>query len=73
MARTAECVALIHHAQAWVKPLGLTNVRLTVSGENLTYWSKRKGLDPRINYGGSITNTKYAPSRTITGSLSIQF
>ena len=59
--------------KAWVKPLGLTNVRLTVSGENLTYWSKRKGLDPRINYGGSITNTKYAPSRTITGSLSIQF
>ena len=57
----------------WVNTLGLSNVRLTVSGENLTYWSKRKGLDPRIAINGSIENTKYAASRTILGGISVQF
>ena len=56
-----------------VKPLGITALRIGVSGENLTYWSKRKGLDPRINTAGSISATKYAPARTVTGSISVQF
>ncbi len=56
-----------------VNALGLGSIRLGVSGENLTYWSKRKGLDPRINATGSISATKYAPARTIMGSLSVQF
>ena len=57
----------------WITPLGITNLRLNVSGENLTYWSKRKGLDPRINSYGGATNTKYAPSRTIMGGISVSF
>ena len=57
----------------WANAAGLNSVRLGVSGENLTYWSKRKGLDPRINSTGSISATKYAPSRTITGSISVGF
>lgn len=56
-----------------VRPLGITALRIGVSGENLYYWSKRKGLDPRINTAGSISGTKYAPARTVTGSISIQF
>ena len=57
----------------WANAAGLNSVRLGVSGENLTYWSKRKGLDPRINSTGSISATKYAPSRTIIGSISVGF
>lgn len=57
----------------WIKPLGITGLKIGVSGENLTYWSKRKGLDPRINTAGSVSATKYAPARTITGSVSVQF
>ena len=57
----------------WLQSLGITGLRLSVSGENLTYWSKRKGLDPRINSYGGASNTKYAPSRTIMGGLSVQF
>ena len=56
-----------------INRLGLSNLRIYVSGENLTYWSKRKGLDPRINSTGAVNNTKYAPARTITGGLSVQF
>ncbi|MGN0068476.1 MAG: SusC/RagA family TonB-linked outer membrane protein [Prevotella sp.] len=59
--------------KTWMKSLGVSSVRLSVSGENLTYWSKRKGLDPRISSYGSVTNTKYAPARTITGGISVQF
>ena len=57
----------------WANAAGLNSVRLGVSGENLTYWSKRKGLDPRINSYGGASNTKYAPARTIMGGLSVQF
>ena len=57
----------------WLQGLGITGLRLSVSGENLTYWSKRKGLDPRINSYGGASNTKYAPARTIMGGLSVQF
>lgn len=57
----------------WFTSLGISKLRVSVAGENLTYWSKRKGLDPRINSYGGIANTKYAPSRTITGTLSVQF
>ena len=53
--------------------LGINGIHIAVSGENLTYWSKRKGLDPRLNASGSISATKYAPARTITGSISVKF
>lgn len=57
----------------WVSSIGLNGLHIAVSGENLTYWSKRKGLDPRLNATGSISATKYAPARTITGSISVKF
>lgn len=57
----------------WLAPLHINSVRLSVSGENLTYWSKRKGLDPRINGYGIVANSKYAPARTIIGGISVQF
>lgn len=58
----------------WLAPLHITGVRLSVSGENLTYWSKRKGLDPRSNnYGMVSSDTKYAPARTIIGGINVQF
>ena len=57
-----------------VSRLKLSSLRLYVSGENLTYWSKRKGFDPRISYSGSVSSdVNYAPARTITAGLSVQF
>ena len=57
----------------WMNSLVINGIHIAVSGENLTYWSKRKGLDPRINSYGGASNTKYAPARTIMGGLSVQF
>ncbi len=58
----------------WISHIGLSSIRLYVSGENLTYWSKRKGFDPRISYAGSVSSSIcYAPARTVTAGLTVQF
>ncbi len=56
-----------------IAKLGLTNVRVYASGENLYYWSKRKGFDPRSSFWGSSSETSYAQVRTFTGGLTVQF
>ena len=64
----------------WVRTLTFTNVRVYVSGENLFLLTKRKGLDPRFNYGiGGMTSGSgkasggYASMRTITAGISVNF
>lgn len=57
----------------WVSKLGLSNLRLYVSGDNLCYWSKRKGFDPRGSFWGSTSTSTYSPMRTFTGGLTVQF
>ena len=52
---------------------GLGKVRIYASGENLYYWSKRKGFDPRNSFSGEASATTYAPIRTISGGINIQF
>lgn len=56
-----------------VHRLHLTKLRLYVSGQNLCYFSHRKGFDPRSSFWGSATATDYAQERTITGGISVQF
>jgi hypothetical protein len=51
-------------------------MRVYVQGENLCYWSARKGLDPRYSYssmGGLYGVRAYAPTRTIMGGVQITF
>ncbi len=56
-----------------VSKLGLTSLRVYFSGENLCYWSKRKGFDPRSSFWGSSSATSYSQVRTFTGGLTVQF
>ncbi|MGM9698801.1 MAG: SusC/RagA family TonB-linked outer membrane protein [Prevotella sp.] len=63
-----------------VAPLQLTGVRVYVAGENLFLLTKRKGLDPRYNYGiGGMTSgsgmqsSSYSGTRTITAGISVNF
>lgn len=58
----------------------LANVRVYLAGENLFVTSKRKGLDPRYNFGiGSMTSGSglasgnYATMRTITAGITLTF
>ena len=56
---------------ALVKRLGLQNLRLYFSADNVFVWSKRKGLDPRQSVTGSATSSHYAPMRTLSGGVTI--
>ena len=57
----------------WVNSLGLSNLRVYVSGDNLYYWSKRKGFDPRGGFWGTSSESSYAQVRSFTGGISVQF
>lgn len=53
--------------------LQLNNVRIYCTGENLCFWSARKGLDPRYAYDANETLNTYSPVRTIMGGIQVQF
>ncbi len=55
-----------------VKKLGGTSLRFYVSCENVWYWSKRQGFDPRISYTGT-GSSYYSPMRTISGGITVKF
>ena len=59
--------------KSWVSKMGLSSLRIYVSGDNLYYWSKRKGFDPRGSFWGSSSTSSYSPMRTFTGGLTVQF
>lgn len=53
----------------WLK--GVQAIRLYVVGENLYFWSARKGLDPRYSFDGNTSSSVYSPVRTISGGIQI--
>ena len=52
--------------------LSCTNIRVYFAGDNLYLWSKRKGLDPRQSYVGSIAGS-YSALRALSGGVKIEF
>ncbi len=56
-----------------IRRIGLTGLKVYVSGDNLFYISKRKGFDPRSSFTGSASATGYSQMRTITGGITLQF
>ncbi|MBR5924717.1 MAG: SusC/RagA family TonB-linked outer membrane protein [Bacteroidales bacterium] len=55
------------------KGLGISKVRFYAMGENLKFWSARKGLDPRYSYTGNTYVSVYSPVRTISGGVQLTF
>ena len=53
--------------------MGLSKLRIYATGENLGFWSARKGLDPRYSYTGNASINVYSPVRTIMGGLQLSF
>jgi TonB-linked SusC/RagA family outer membrane protein len=51
----------------------IENLRLYLACENLCYWSKRKGFDPRQSFSGATTNSCYSPMRTVSVGASLTF
>ncbi len=59
--------------EKWLKSWGVSKIRLYATGENLCFWSARKGLDPRYAYGSTAYNNVYSPVRTVMGGIQLTF
>jgi hypothetical protein len=59
-----------------LKQYGFNNLRLSVSGNNLIFWSKYSGVDPehsQSGYGPAMDSSQTPRSRSFTLSLSAEF
>lgn len=52
---------------------GVQKLRVYLACDNVVYWSKRQGLDPRYSFTGATNFSNYSPIRTISGGVTIQF
>ncbi|MBR5820861.1 MAG: TonB-dependent receptor [Alistipes sp.] len=59
--------------QNWTKKFLVNKLRVYVACDNVWYWSKRQGLDPRQSISGGTSPYYHAPVRTVTGGLSVTF
>lgn len=59
--------------QKWTKKFLVSKFRVYVACDNVWYWSKRQGLDPRQSISGTTNPYYYAPIRTFTGGVSVTF
>ncbi len=57
----------------WLHRAGIERLRIYASGDNLYYWSKRKGFDPRNSFWGSPSTTGYSLTRTYTVGIELGF
>ena len=53
--------------------IGVENVRISVTGENLFLMSKRTGLDPQYNLAGTPVGNDFSPSRIFSVGLNATF
>lgn len=51
----------------------ITKLRLYVAGENLCFWSARKGFDPRYSFSENESVSVYSPVRNISGGIQVTF
>ena len=57
----------------FTKKFQVENIRVYASGENLVFWSARKGLDPRYAFSETASTNVYSPIRTISGGIQLTF
>lgn len=57
----------------FTKKAGIEKMRIYLAADNICYWSKRKGLDPRQSISGGASNVYYSPIRTISGGVTLTF
>ncbi|MGI6862167.1 SusC/RagA family TonB-linked outer membrane protein [Bacteroides sp. KG156] len=53
--------------------LHVSSLRVYVSADNIYYWSKRKGMDPRMSVTGVGARQIVSPVRTFSAGLTLQF
>ena len=56
-------------SQSVLKDLKIQKLRVYMAADNVALWSKRKGLDPRLNLNGINETPVYSPIRTVSAGL----
>ncbi|MCF0176854.1 MAG: TonB-dependent receptor [Bacteroidales bacterium] len=56
-----------------VNAMKLSRLKVYMQAQNVWYWSRRRGFDPRQSYNGGTTSANYSPVRTVSFGLEIQF
>jgi hypothetical protein len=59
--------------QRFTRKFLVEKLRIYATCDNVWYWSRRKGLDPRQSISGSTNPYMYAPIRTFSGGVTITF
>ena len=55
------------------RKIRIEKARLYCQGQNLVFWSARKGFDPRYSFGETASTNVYSPVRTISWGLQVTF
>ena len=55
-----------------MRRIGLQNIRLTASADNVFICTHLKGMDPQYNFSGG-TNFGYVPTRTVSFGIDVKF
>lgn len=58
---------------ALLNKIGLSSLRVSVTGENLFLKSQRKGLDPQFNLAGTGSGNDFVPGRIFSLGLNLSF
>lgn len=55
------------------KKFRVSKLRIYATCDNIWYWSRRQGFDPRYNFSGTPNNNINLPVRTLSGGINITF
>ena len=55
------------------RKLYVNRIRVYAACDNIIYWSRRQGLDPRQSFTGATSNAMNSPVRTVSGGINITF
>lgn len=57
----------------YTKKINVARIRLYAACDNIWYWSRRHGLDPRQSLTGATSDVMNSPVRTISAGMNITF
>ena len=55
------------------RKMHINRLRIYVACDNIIYWSRRQGFDPRFSFAGTTNSAVNSPVRTVSGGLNITF
>jgi hypothetical protein len=57
----------------YTQKMKVDKVRVYMACDNIKYWSRRHGFDPRSSFSGGTNHEAYSPVRTISAGLNFMF